>query len=276
MCRCRLIVKFEFLHVLIREYFNNIIPWTYFEVILIQILNFCFRIPTFGLPFNLPGLPMLQDSKKMLERNSNMILPGNRYENEERPSTREADRFPPAWPSRHTDFDHHDRDSSIENGRDRSLEKGNSEQYTILHKTLMQHKQNQQQREKDQPPHVLPHSLPFQIPQQQKQHSLPPLPPPSQQSSSQFPPQISPHYPSNCQSNPSSDGYDRLDVKDVKDIKAVKDLSDADRSHEDDKSSISPPQDKSQYSPPSDGTWKGRPIFIYFAFIYLAKFFCIS
>ena len=195
------------------------------------------------------------------------MLPNARYETDE---TRDKERLVSSWsssrPSADTDLDPRDRD--LENGRDKSLERDrdNSEGYTILQKTLLQHKVQQHNREREQrereqkereqqrhqqhqqPQSSIPHVLSFQLSQQQQQqHIIYSNPHLFQQSSSHSP--ISPHYPHS--SLTSTDGA--LDLKDVKDIKILKTLADADRSNDDDKTSISPPHDKSQFSPPSDG-----------------------
>ena len=178
-----------------------------------------------------------------------MALPGSRFDSEERGTSRDTDRFTPTWPPRHNDY----LDREPENGRDRSLEKSRepAEPYTILQKTLMQHKQNQQQRDQAShalPHHTLPHVLSFQLSQKQSQGG--PL---------SFPPQVSPNY---LNTHPTSitDSYDRMDIKDSKDSKNSihKDLTDDDhRSRENHKaSSVSPTDDKNQFSPPSDGKLK--------------------
>lgn len=182
----------------------------------------------FGIHFNLPNLPLLQDkTKNMLERSNQLMLPTARYDDD-----RDKDRVPSAWPSRSSD----DTDRETENGRDRGLEQDTSERYNILKKTLLsqRHPPNSQQ------PHssVLPHVLGFQLPQQQ--------PPVSHQSSTQFNQPMSSLFP-------KSEAVDLKDVKDIKNLKDMKDVTDHDRSNEDDKNSISPPHDKSQFSPPSDG-----------------------
>lgn len=201
------------------------------------------------MPFNLTNLPILQDSKKILERTSHLLLPNTRYELDER-DAREPERLVSSWTPRHGAADG-EPDRELGNG-DRNLdrERETTERYTILQKTLMQHKQNQQ-REREQRERELQqqqHSsiLSFQLSQQQQLSSLQQQQVP-QSSSSEF---SALPFPSAL----SSDVLDRHDHKDVKDIKSIKLIADAaERSHDDDKSTISPPHDKNQYSPPSDG-----------------------
>lgn len=212
-------------------------------------------IPPFNLPFNLPNLPMLgTDSKKILERTSQMLLPNTRYESEE---TREKERLVSSWTSvaRQNEIE-----SDFEHGRDKSLdrERENNERYTILQKTLLQHKQQQNRErdlrereqlerdreQRDQQYHQQKSALlSFQLSQQQHQFTTP-----NQLTShqSQISSQYSPHY-----SQSSTATTEAMDLKDSKDVRNIKDINGMDRSPEDNKS-ITPPHDKSQFSPPSD------------------------